>query len=91
MTKTDAHQQTLLDVYRAMLAARQIDEASQELTHRGEAFFHVSPAGHEAVAALAPHLTADDWLHCHYRTANKSDTLESTPPETPITTRSKPR
>jgi 2-oxoisovalerate dehydrogenase E1 component len=57
----------LLTVYRAMLTARRLDEAEFDLVRRGEAFFHVSGAGHEASAALAPHLSADDWLHCHYR------------------------
>jgi 2-oxoisovalerate dehydrogenase E1 component len=61
------NQRTLLTIYRAMLTARQIDKVSQEITQRGEAFFHLSGAGHEASAALAPHLTGDDWLHCHYR------------------------
>ena len=50
-----------------MFTARQIDLVEQELTHRGEAFFHVSGAGHEGSAVLALHLTSDDWLHCHYR------------------------
>lgn len=59
--------QQVLDLYRAMLTARQIDKIEQELTNRGEAFFHVSGAGHEASVALVPHLIADDWLHCHYR------------------------
>ncbi|MGI9472779.1 MAG: thiamine pyrophosphate-dependent enzyme, partial [Rubripirellula sp.] len=58
---------TLLKIYRLMLTARQIDEVSRQMTQRGEAFFHLSGAGHEASAALAPHLTSDDWLHCHYR------------------------
>ena len=39
---------TLLTVYRAMFTARRIDHAEQGLTTRGEAFFHVSGAGHEA-------------------------------------------
>jgi 2-oxoisovalerate dehydrogenase E1 component len=50
-----------------MLTAREIDHLEQRFTARGEAFFHVSGAGHESVAALAPHLGAQDWLHCHYR------------------------
>jgi len=56
-----------LDLYRAMLTARQIDQVEMELTNRGEAFFHVSGAGHEASVALILHLTDDDYLHCHYR------------------------
>ena len=61
------NQQSLLTLYRAMITARQVDKVEQELTQRGEAFFHVAGAGHEASAALAAHLTSADWLHCHYR------------------------
>src|SRR6056297_1668742 len=57
----------LLDLYRAMVTARQIDKMEQELTNRGEAFFHVSGAGHEGTAVLAMQMHAEDWLHCHYR------------------------
>ncbi len=59
--------QQLLGLYRAMVTARQIDKVEQELTNRGEAFFHVSGAGHEGAAVLASHLHEDDWIHCHYR------------------------
>jgi 2-oxoisovalerate dehydrogenase E1 component len=61
----DRSQQLVL--YRAMLAARQADALEHEVTSRGEAFFYVSCTGHEALAALPLHLTAADWLHCHYR------------------------
>jgi 2-oxoisovalerate dehydrogenase E1 component len=54
-------------VYRAMLTARRLDQLEQEITNRGEAFFTVAGSGHESTAALAVHLTPDDWLHCHYR------------------------
>jgi len=57
----------LLTLYRVMYTARRIDQIEQELTGRGEAFFHVAGAGHEASATLAAHLTSADWLHCHYR------------------------
>lgn len=60
-------QEQLLGLYRAMITAREIDRVELELTNRGEAFFHVSGAGHEATAALAAHLIPDDFLHCHYR------------------------
>ena len=56
-----------LAVWRAMVTARWIDRVEMELVHRGEAFFHVGGAGHEASAALACHLDAEDWLHLHYR------------------------
>ena len=54
-------------LYRAMLLARRIDEAEQRLAREGAVFFHIPGAGHEGSCALAPHLTSDDWLHCHYR------------------------
>lgn len=50
-----------------MLASRLVDKVEMELVNRGEAFFHVGGAGHEACAALNAHLTPDDWLHLHYR------------------------
>lgn len=57
----------LLTLYRVMVTARKIDLLERELTNRGEAFFHVSGAGHEGTAVLASLLHEDDWLHCHYR------------------------
>ena len=57
----------MLKLYRVMLTARRIDELEEQMTHRGEAFFQLSGAGHEGTAALAPHLHEGDWLHCHYR------------------------
>jgi len=56
-----------LALYRAMLAARCIDDMELAITNRGEAFFTVATSGHESTASLAPHLIAEDWLHCHYR------------------------
>lgn len=50
-----------------MRTARTLDAVETELVARGEAFFQVSGTGHEAVAALAPWLGPDDYLHCHYR------------------------
>jgi 2-oxoisovalerate dehydrogenase E1 component len=50
-----------------MLTSRLVDKVEMELVNRGEAFFHVGGAGHEACAALNAHLTPDDWLHLHYR------------------------
>jgi 2-oxoisovalerate dehydrogenase E1 component len=56
-----------LQLYRWIRTARSIDELERELVARGEAFFHVSGAGHEATAVLAQMLTPEDYLHCHYR------------------------
>ena len=62
MIRSDA-----LKIYRWIRTARRIDATERELVARGEAFFQVSSAGHEATAALAPMLQPDDFLHCHYR------------------------
>ena len=66
-TAPNAPNATLLRLYRYMVTAREMDLIEDEYTGRGEAFFHVSGAGHEASVMLQPHLTDDDWLHCHYR------------------------
>jgi len=59
--------QRMRKLFRTMLTSRSIDEQEKEFVTRGEAFFHVSAAGHETSAALAGHLTPADYLHCHYR------------------------
>lgn len=61
------HTQQLRSLYRTMVTARRMDEIEQSYAARGEAFFHVSGAGHEGSIALYPHLIEQDWLHCHYR------------------------
>jgi len=57
----------LKKLYRFMATAREIDAIEQEYTARGEAFFHVSGAGHESSAVLNEFLIPQDWLNCHYR------------------------
>ena len=59
--------ETVAQLYRCMLTARKVDELEEQAVRRGEAFFHVSGAGHEGTVALAPHLVAEDYLHLHYR------------------------
>ncbi|HPR83489.1 MAG TPA: beta-ketoacyl-ACP synthase 3 [Pontiellaceae bacterium] len=65
MQKLDT--QLFLGLYRHMLASRKADAVQEDAAQRGEAFFYIPSSGHEAMAALAPHLTPTDWLHCHYR------------------------
>lgn len=60
-------QSILRGLFRVMRTARCVDEAESEMVRAGEAFFHVSGAGHEGSAVLDYFLTPDDWLHCHYR------------------------
>ena len=66
-TVTGTPTTTLLQLYKHMVTSREMDRIEEEYTGRGEAFFHVSGAGHEASVMLVPHLTDADWLHCHYR------------------------
>jgi len=57
----------LLEIYRPMVASRYTDHLQSAAAQRGEVFFYVPSSGHEASAALAPHLIDADWLHLHYR------------------------
>ncbi len=54
-------------LYTHMVTARHMDLIEQSYTSRGEAFFHVSGAGHEGSVTLFPFLMEQDWLHFHYR------------------------
>ena len=54
-------------LFKTMLESRFVDRLEEQFTSRGEAFFHVSGAGHEAMVALNPHLISQDYLHPHYR------------------------
>ena len=56
-----------VQLFRLMWTAREVDRVELNLVRQGHACFHVSGAGHEAIAALASHLTPADWLHLHYR------------------------
>ncbi|MHA1547573.1 MAG: thiamine pyrophosphate-dependent enzyme, partial [Alphaproteobacteria bacterium] len=56
-----------LDLYSNMLLSRRVDDVEEALARRGETHFFIPGSGHEAIAALAHHLSASDWLHCHYR------------------------
>jgi 2-oxoisovalerate dehydrogenase E1 component len=58
---------TFREYYRTMVTAREMDLLEQSYTGRGEAFFHVSGAGHEGTCFLNDVLGPQDWLHCHYR------------------------
>lgn len=67
MSDTDNRQSGVMQLYRTMVTAREMDLLEQDFTGRGEAFFHVSGAGHEGAAALADFLGPEDYLHVHYR------------------------
>lgn len=55
------------ELYRYMWMARTLDRVEMELVNRGEGFFHVGGAGHEASVGLVNHLTSEDYLYPHYR------------------------
>ena len=57
----------LLDFYRWMVMAREIDILERAYCQRGEAFFTIGGSGHEGSVAVAPHLTDEDWINPHYR------------------------
>jgi len=57
----------LLATYKYILMSRKMDELEASLAQRGEVPFYVPCTGHEATAAIAHHLTEDDWFHGHYR------------------------
>jgi 2-oxoisovalerate dehydrogenase E1 component len=59
--------QKLLATYRPMIASRYTDQLQSAAAQRGEVFFYIPSAGHEAAALLAPLLVESDWLHLHYR------------------------
>src|SRR5215813_14348715 len=67
MSPHDSSVASWLELYRVMLQARRLDELETQLVARGQAFFHVSGAGHEGSAVLNSFLNEDDYLHLHYR------------------------
>jgi len=59
--------QRAIELYKTMLTAREVDERERVFVAQNLSHFHVSGAGHEALAVLAAYLTPADWLHLHYR------------------------
>ena len=59
--------ESLLESYRHMIASRYTDQLQADAAQRGEVFFYIPSAGHEASAIFARHLQPSDWLHLHYR------------------------
>lgn len=56
-----------LELYKWSCLSRAIDVFELNITQQGEAFFHVSSAGHESMACLNSSLQKKDYLYCHYR------------------------
>ncbi|WP_238695386.1 thiamine pyrophosphate-dependent enzyme [Ornithinimicrobium flavum] len=57
----------LLDLLSAQLLSRELDHAARELQRRGEGFYTIGSAGHEANAAVAMALRPTDPALLHYR------------------------
>ncbi len=57
----------LVDLYRIMATAREVDRVEMELAGAGEAFFQISGVGHEPAAVFNLFLQNTDWVHAHYR------------------------
>jgi len=59
----------LIDAYKNLLTTRYVDKKIMNLLRQGKSFFHMSPAGHEAVQiAFANELKAGlDWSFPYYR------------------------
>jgi 2-oxoisovalerate dehydrogenase E1 component len=66
-TQQDNRINSLLNIYKYMIAARESDIVEAELVNSGEANFLASGKGHEGAAILSLFLNKDDYLHCHYR------------------------
>ncbi|MEM0966066.1 MAG: thiamine pyrophosphate-dependent enzyme [Verrucomicrobiota bacterium] len=52
---------------RLMIESRMGDLREQSLLRQGHGWFHVGGIGHEAIAAVAAHLTPDDFIAPYYR------------------------
>lgn len=55
------------EVLRQMIMSREGDRRSGIYVRQGKSGFHVSSAGHEAIAAVALNLTAEDYIVPYYR------------------------
>lgn len=56
-----------VDLLKTLLASRYGDLREQSLMRQGKSWFHVAGMGHEATAAIALHLEADDYCAPMYR------------------------
>lgn len=50
-----------------MMISREAENRENILFRQGRGQFHLSSAGHEGMAAIAPLIRNDDWFYCYYR------------------------
>lgn len=56
-----------LELLRVMMRSREFDRRAGVLCRQGRAWFHISSAGHEALAGAVRSLRAEDRIFPHYR------------------------
>lgn len=60
-------EQPAVELLKCMLLSREGDRREGILLHQNKGWFQIAGSGHEALAALAPHLRAEDYIFPHYR------------------------
>jgi len=73
----------LLEMYRAMLLARKVDDKEIQLKRQNKIYFQINGVGHEAVGAAMGQIfrPAHDWFFFYYRDRAASLALGITPTE----------
>jgi TPP-dependent pyruvate/acetoin dehydrogenase alpha subunit len=60
---------------RVLWRSRLGDLREQSLIRQGKGWFHISGMGHEALAAFAMHMEADDYAFPYYRDCNVASVI----------------
>ncbi len=65
--KVSLNDEQKLDLLKTMLESRLGDQREKNLIRQGKGWFHISGAGHEALAAFSTFLRSDDYCAPYYR------------------------